>query len=228
MHCPSFKLVLSTVLAAMVVSTAVAAPASKYAAAPETAPARYVAHSADVSPKTVSGGKNNQMTPASPAAKSSHGSAPLHGNPGQTGVIINKDEFCLFLPRVAGGNIAKSEDSALAFCTKPFLPGAEDARPMPLGFIRTSHYLRNTEEDWVQVTGTFDRSQYLLAESDGGGQYDMQAPVGAVCSGWGAFVQLTEPDNEIFCIRCCKEKDHCPKNKSTHGCRGVLAGDFEY
>ena len=71
-----------------------------------------------------------------------------------------------------------------------------------------------------------DRSKYGLSANDGGGQYDMRAPVGATCAGYASFVQLTEPDAQIYCIRCCKNKSDCPVNRSTYGCREVLGGDY--
>ncbi|KAG0247546.1 hypothetical protein BGZ95_008612, partial [Linnemannia exigua] len=79
---------------------------------------------------------------------------------------------------------------------------------------------------WVQITGRIDRSKYGLSPKDGGGQYDMRAPVGATYSGFNAFVQLTEPDSGIYCIRACMTKADCPVNKSTHGCVRVLGGDY--
>ncbi|KAF9096094.1 hypothetical protein BGX29_008742 [Mortierella sp. GBA35] len=87
-------------------------------------------------------------------------------------------------------------------------------------------FLPPTVGGWVQITGRIDRSKYGLSPKDGGGQYDMRAPVGASFTGYNAFVQLTEPDSEIYCIRACMTKADCPVNKSTHGCVKVLGGDY--
>ncbi|KAF9331890.1 hypothetical protein BGZ91_011917 [Linnemannia elongata] len=145
---------------------------------------------------------------------------------GQTGVILSATDYCIFLPPKYGGDIAESEDVAVAFCTKANLAGAPNARVLPTGFIASSHYIENTSKGYVQITGRIDRSKYGLSKDDGGGQYDLRAPVGSKMTGYNAFVQLTEPDTEIFCIRACKNKSDCPVNKSTYGCEKVLGGDY--
>ncbi|KAI1319693.1 hypothetical protein EDD11_003387 [Mortierella claussenii] len=148
------------------------------------------------------------------------------GKPGQTGTIVNGTDFCLFLPPKFGGDISSNEDRAVAFCTKPNIPNTLHAQVLPRGFIKSAHFAHNKDKNWVQVTGRMDRSKYGLSKHDGGGQYDMRAPVGALCSGYRSFVQLTEPDAQIYCIRCCQNKTDCPVNKSTHGCKKVLGGNY--
>ncbi|OAQ33749.1 hypothetical protein K457DRAFT_40202, partial [Linnemannia elongata AG-77] len=145
---------------------------------------------------------------------------------GQTAVILSATDYCIFLPPKYGGDIAANEDRAVAFCTKPNLPGAPNAQVLPAGFIKSSHYVVNTQKGYVQITGRIDRSKYGLSSKDGGGQYDLRAPVGSKMNGYNAFVQLTEPDAQIFCIRACMTKSDCPVNKSTYGCEKVLGGDY--
>ncbi|KAF9153213.1 hypothetical protein BG015_003862 [Linnemannia schmuckeri] len=151
---------------------------------------------------------------------------PRPGKYGQTGTIVDQNDFCIFLPPTVGGDIAANEDRAVAFCTKANMPGAPGAKILPKGFIKSAHFTRNTAAGWVQITGRINRSKYNLSPKDGGGQYDMRAPVGASFTGYNAFVQLTEPDSEIYCIRACMTKADCPVNKSTHGCVRVLGGDY--
>ncbi|KAF9968724.1 hypothetical protein BGZ70_009646 [Mortierella alpina] len=150
---------------------------------------------------------------------------PVKSKGGQRGVILNQTDFCIFLPPKYGGGIAENEDRAVAFCTKSGLPGA-NAQDLPAGFIQSAHFVSNTAKGYVQVTGRMDGSKYGLSKKDGGGQYDIRAPVGAKCAGYNYFVQLTEPDENIYCIRCCKTKSDCPVNKSTYGCKKVLGGDY--
>ncbi|GJJ72685.1 hypothetical protein EMPS_05043 [Entomortierella parvispora] len=145
---------------------------------------------------------------------------------GQVGTIINGTDFCLFLPPVAGkGTIAENEDRAVAFCTKP-IASAPNAGVMPAGLIKSANFVRNTQSNWVQVTGRMDGSKWKMDKKDGGGQYDIKAPVGAKCAGYNYFVELVEPDQNIYCIRCCKTKTDCPVNKSTYGCKKVLGGNY--
>ncbi|KAF9286402.1 hypothetical protein BGZ68_002929 [Mortierella alpina] len=149
--------------------------------------------------------------------------APQQQVKGQTGAIISKDDFCLFLPPMYGGNIAANEDRAVAFCTKP-LASAPKAGILPRGFIQSANFVKT--KNWVQVTGRMNGKKYGLSKKDGGGQYDIKAPRGSKCSGYAHFVELVEPDSDIYCIRCCKNKVDCPVNKSTYGCRKVLGGNY--
>ncbi|KAF9134071.1 hypothetical protein BGW39_008144 [Mortierella sp. 14UC] len=176
------------------------------------------AHNTTVPPTTT--------TTASATPKPTTSPKPKPGKVGQTGTIVDQDDFCIFLPPTYGGDIAANEDRAIAFCTKANMPNAPGAKVLPKGFIKSAHFIRNTAAGWVQITGRINRSKYGLSPKDGGGQYDMRAPVGASFSGYNAFVQLTEPDSEIYCIRACMTKADCPVNKSTHGCVGVLGGDY--
>ncbi|KAG0085608.1 hypothetical protein BGZ92_008865 [Podila epicladia] len=155
------------------------------------------------------------------AAPVSHAAAS-----GQIAALISPDQYCIFLPPdEKNTDIAENEDRAVAFCNIP-IASAPKARLLPEGFIQSLHFVHNTDKDWVQITGRFDRTKYSLKASDGGGQYDVRAPVGAVCNGYKAFVQITEPDQEIYCMRCCKNKADCPVNRSEYGCEAVLGGVY--
>ncbi|KAF9911466.1 hypothetical protein BX616_010583 [Lobosporangium transversale] len=145
---------------------------------------------------------------------------------GQIGALVDKDNFCMFLPPIYGGEIAVHEDDAVAFCTKP-IAAAKGAGLLPPGFIKSAHFVRNTQSQWVQVTGRMDGSKYGLKKNDGGGQYDIKAPVGSKCAGYKYYVELVEPDINTYCFRCCQNKADCPVNKSTYGCKKVLGGNYE-
>ncbi|KAG0322767.1 hypothetical protein BGZ99_003155 [Dissophora globulifera] len=144
---------------------------------------------------------------------------------GQTAALISASQYCIFLPPKKGGNIADNEDKAVAFCNKA-ISTAPKAGILPTGFIKSIHFVHDTTKNYVQITGKIDRSKYSLSASDGGGQYDMKAPVGSHCAGYTSFVQLIEPDEQIYCLRCCKNKADCPTNKSTKGCKAVLGGSY--
>ncbi|KAG0315443.1 hypothetical protein BGZ97_008234 [Linnemannia gamsii] len=149
------------------------------------------------------------------------------GVPGQTGALISATEYCIFLPPEYGGGIAENEDHAIAFCNKD-IASAPKAKILPAGFIKSVHFVRNTQKDWVQITGRIDRTKYGLKNSDGGGQYDIKAPRGASYAGYKYFVELVEPDKNTYCLRACKEKRDCNTGKSTYGCEGVLGKGFDY
>ncbi|KAG0362706.1 hypothetical protein BGZ54_008521 [Gamsiella multidivaricata] len=134
-------------------------------------------------PKATTTTHTTSAAPKPKATTTTHttSAAPKPTTPakmGQTGTILSQTDFCIFLPPKFGGDIALNEDRAVAFCTKPNMPGAANAQVLPAGFIKTAHFVANTTANWVQVTGRIDRSKYGLSPKDGGGQYDMRAPVG--------------------------------------------------
>ncbi|KAG0046351.1 hypothetical protein BGZ83_008493 [Gryganskiella cystojenkinii] len=147
---------------------------------------------------------------------------------GESGITIAlvTGSICLMLPPNEGGDIAESEDTAIAFCQNPSDPSTPGAKLLPDDFIQSSHFVENKEEGWIQVTGRMNRDSYQLESTDEGGQYDTKAPKYASCAGYKTFVQITEPSNNIYCLRCCQSKEHCPVNRSTHGCVQVLPGDY--
>ncbi|KAG9326112.1 hypothetical protein KVV02_002800 [Mortierella alpina] len=143
---------------------------------------------------------------------------------GKTIAIDNEKDFCLFLPPMVGGDIAKNEHSAIAFCTKPHGGATPGARPFPKGFIQSHHLKVNRGVDaYVQITGRIDRKKYKLHKSDQGGQYDIKATKDSKCAGYNHFVQLIEPNDDIYCLRCCMQKKDCPTYKSEKGCREIIS-----
>ncbi|KAF8932337.1 hypothetical protein BGZ58_007116 [Dissophora ornata] len=95
--------------------------------------------------------------------------------PGQIVQITSASNWCMMMPPMEGGDIAGSEDNAVAFCTTDN-PDAPGARVFPSGFIQSAHFVAGS--GYVQVTGQIDRTRYSLSETDQGGQYDIRAPVG--------------------------------------------------
>ncbi|KAG0212778.1 hypothetical protein BGX28_005625 [Mortierella sp. GBA30] len=157
---------------------------------------------------------------------SSTDAAPLQRRGlGQSAALISDTQYCIFLPPDVGGDIAANEDRAVAFCNVA-ISSAPNAGTIPDGLIQSVHFVHNTDKNWVQITGRLNPSAYSLSQSDQGGQYDMKAPVGAKCDGYNAFVQITEPSDGRYCLRCCKNKADCPVNKSEYGCETVLGGDY--
>lgn len=142
-------------------------------------------------------------------------------------VTVESDKvFCSFLPPNPGGNIGESEDNATPFCTQGS-PKAPGASIFPAGFILSAHFA--STNTYVQVTGRMDPSKYNLSPNDGGGQYDNQgagAPPGAMCTGYKKFVNLVEPSDGVYCIRCCTDADECDTGKSTEGCHTIIPGDY--
>ncbi|KAG0286606.1 hypothetical protein BGZ97_007360, partial [Linnemannia gamsii] len=142
---------------------------------------------------------------------------------GQTVQITSSTNWCMMMPPQAGGDIAASEDNAIAFCTSPS-PSTPGAKTFPEGFIQSANFAKGN--GYVQITGKIDSSKYSLSETDRGGQYDIKAPSGSACAGYNHYVNLIEPHSNTMCIRCCKEKKDCNTGKSTYGCAAVIPGDY--
>ncbi|RUS27481.1 hypothetical protein BC938DRAFT_483195 [Jimgerdemannia flammicorona] len=128
---------------------------------------------------------------------------------GQTAALKDGSNFCFFLPPSPGGDIAASEDVAVAFCTSQ-LAEAPGSKIFPQWFIRSAHFVAGP--GYVQVTGKLNITAYKLSPKDQGGQYDVKAPVGAVCAGYMTFINLIEPAEGNYCIRCCNE-DGCGRGR---------------
>jgi hypothetical protein len=143
----------------------------------------------------------------------------------KTVTIETESRFCLLLPPHPGGDISENEHRSISFCTSA-VRSIPDAKYFPDGFIRSAHY-RRREDRYVQITGRIDRDAYDLDEDDDGGQNDPKAPRGASCRGYPYFVQFIEPDEHIYCLRCCQNKSDCPTDRSGDGCRDVIGGDYD-
>jgi hypothetical protein len=136
-------------------------------------------------------------------------------------IQINSDTaFCSFVPPRPGADVGGTENDGIPMCTSASLGGKQ----FPSGFIKSAHYAKTS--NYVQVTGRIDRTKYKLKASDGGGQYDNKDIHGVTCNGYKYFVNLIEPDANIFCIRCCKSSSDCRTGISTRGCEAIVPGNY--
>ncbi|KAI8069404.1 hypothetical protein BC940DRAFT_318255 [Gongronella butleri] len=166
-------------------------------------------------------------TPTSTTKTSTSATSTPTGTAGKT-VIVNANTLCFFLPPSPGGDIADSEKNAIAFCNSA--SDAPGAKAFPSGFIQTSVYRSGTGSGkYVQYTGLINPSKYGLSSSDEGGQYDNHgagSPPGSICSGYPYYVNLVEPAEKDYCIRCCMNSADCPTGRSTAGCQSIIPGDY--
>jgi len=144
-----------------------------------------------------------------------------------TRVTIHEEErFCLLLPPNQGDDIADSLEESVSFCTST-TPQVRYAKEMPSGFIKTFHYAQASDLSYSQVTGTIDPAAYSLSASDTGGMASRMLPSGARCLGYRYFIQFVEPNEGVFCIRCCHNESDCPTDKADKGCQMVvIPGDY--
>ncbi|KAG0005656.1 hypothetical protein BGZ80_010508 [Entomortierella chlamydospora] len=144
---------------------------------------------------------------------------------GQIAALESASSYCFFLPPSPGGDIAANEDSAIAFCNQAN-SNAPGAKIFPDGFVLSAHWA--TGDGWVQITGQIDPSKYSLSPCDQGGQYDIRAPVGASCAGYGYFVNVIEPYDGVYGMRCCTNKGDCNVSQSTYGVRVIFGSQYDF
>ncbi|KAL1921155.1 uncharacterized protein VTP21DRAFT_10871 [Calcarisporiella thermophila] len=144
--------------------------------------------------------------------------------PGKTLAAISDTNFCLFLPPSPGGSIPGHIHDAVSFCTKETSQlQAPGHRTFPGGFIISAHFV--AKRKYVQITGRLDRKKYNLKKHDQGGQFSVRAPPGSICKKYKKFVSFVEPNEGIYCLRCCND-GNCPIGMPTKGCRAVIKGDY--
>lgn len=179
--------------------------------------------------------KPNTTTKTTTSAGVPTATPNLTYNYGLTAAVNSKTDFCVFLPSSPGGMadnggkididaIANSEKSAVAFCLKP-TANAAGARTLPVGFITSAHYFKNTTAQYVQVTGKLNPKLYSLSTKDQGGQYDNHgkgSPPLSMCYGYKYYVNLIEPDKGDYCMRCCNTYVDCNAGRSEYGCARVV------
>ncbi|KAI8140169.1 hypothetical protein BJV82DRAFT_624128 [Fennellomyces sp. T-0311] len=141
--------------------------------------------------------------------------------------IEDDDDFCFFLPPQPNVEVAPTEDWGVPYCTSKSV--VKGNKLFPDGFITKAHYYKNSR--YTQVTGYMDPEKFGLIPTDEGGQYDNHhkgKPIGAQCKGYKYFVNLLEPADYRFCIRCCDYKEDCNTGISQYGCIRVIDGDYSY
>ncbi|GAA5799381.1 hypothetical protein HPULCUR_004795 [Helicostylum pulchrum] len=147
--------------------------------------------------------------------------ASLNKPEGGVGIsVVSSNEFCMYLPPGPGLSVSLTENDAVAFCQTP----TSYAKVFPVGFIQSAHYVRTSS--YAQVTGRMKSSLYDIQVEDGGGQYDHKNLPKGTCNGMKYWVNVLEPDNDIYCIRCCQSKGDCNIGISTYGCEHIIPGNY--
>lgn len=144
---------------------------------------------------------------------------------GMVGQVVSATDFCLFLPPpgVTNAVLSDYEWNSEAYCMGS-TPKATNANKLADGFVLSSHYV--ITDEYVQVTGQIDPAKAGLIPTDEGGQCDIAAPKGSSCDGWQYYVNLIEPANNIFCMRCCNDQVNCNRGISQKGCARIVPGDY--
>ncbi|KAI9033992.1 hypothetical protein CLU79DRAFT_726540 [Phycomyces nitens] len=144
---------------------------------------------------------------------------------GKVAQVVDASNFCVFLPPADSVDrlISDTEWDGDAFCLGS-TPKATGAGTMPTDFIQSAHFVAT--DDYVQVTGQINPIKANLNASDEGGQFDIRAPVGSTCAGWTYYVNLIEPINLTYCMRCCNDTTNCNRGISEKGCAHIIPGDY--
>ncbi|KAI8084513.1 uncharacterized protein BX664DRAFT_337164 [Halteromyces radiatus] len=132
--------------------------------------------------------------------------------------LQSSTDFCFFLPPHPGDDVGATEDQGIPFCSNT------TTNAFPQGLIVSSHF--ESQDAYVQVTGRLNPDAYQLSHTDGGGQYDNKDISDVTCNGYDYFVNMLEPDNGQYCIRCCESQSDCNLGESTKGCEAIVPGDY--
>ncbi|KAG0700156.1 hypothetical protein DFH29DRAFT_933391 [Suillus ampliporus] len=84
----------------------------------------------------------------------------------QTSMVNHIDDFCLWAPATPNSTIADTEQSEVAWCTKP----GHGTRLIPNGALQGVQMLRTSE--YIQITGFIDQTQVNMNAQDYGGELD--------------------------------------------------------
>ncbi|KAK3815453.1 MAG: hypothetical protein J3Q66DRAFT_402416 [Benniella sp.] len=141
-------------------------------------------------------------------------------------LTIHKNErFCILLPRTPGSDIAENLDNSVSYCSSSTAQ-VRHGKALPSGFVKTAHYYEPADRLYSQVTGRFDPAAFSLSTSDSGGMASHKLPGRPSCVGFRYFIQFVEPNQGVYCIRCCHTNSNCPTDKGDQGCRVVIPGDY--
>ncbi|KAG0002255.1 hypothetical protein BGZ80_001273 [Entomortierella chlamydospora] len=142
---------------------------------------------------------------------------------------VNADgSFCTMLPPYGVNNVAINEACANSYCFNGKYTNTSTHLVGPSDLILSSHYVANTTNSYVQITGCIDGSKWGLSPTDEGGQMDSHGWK-YTCSGYKKFLSLLEPATNTFCIRCCNGADvdaDCNTSHSTDGCWNLIPGQY--
>ncbi|SCV72963.1 BQ2448_6888 [Microbotryum intermedium] len=153
---------------------------------------------------------------------------------GRQAHVRSPTDFCLFMPlNPVTENLVDAEADAVAYCFN----AVNGTRPMPDGFVQTSHFRKTA--DYVQVSGTYDWRKMNLNPYDCGGEYDNHGPsgegnpVGAAINGGQDFFQFLGSCDTVgvgqFVIRSCFGPSSYPYCKNMYDLMGslwVAPGDY--
>ncbi|KAL7414694.1 hypothetical protein BDY24DRAFT_384229 [Mrakia frigida] len=148
------------------------------------------------------------------------------------------DDFCIFSPMTSGDTIGDTEETQVAWCTKP----RNNARVIPDGTITGLHFVKTPL--YVQVSGWGDLTKLNIQEGDEGGELDPHGatgngnPVGGNVTSnvSGEDVSYEEWMNYVaydsFCLRICtaENETYSAANECQHtfdlmGCAWVMPSD---
>ena len=128
------------------------------------------------------------------------------------------------MPPAQGLNVGNTEGTSLARCIGN-VPGSDSAGTLPNGFIASAHF--KSTNDYIQVSGDLDTSKWIFPSGDTGGQYDSalwgSRPF-STCAGYSSYLEYLEPDNNRYCVRCCKKDSFCDASFDLLGCERGMSG----
>lgn len=151
-------------------------------------------------------------------------------------------DMCLIAPLNPHTDIGVAEGSGTkTYCTAKARYDDPNQGQLPADFFSDARYVEYGTVNYNQVrqiTGCINTSHLSrLNPSDEGGQFDSSGqgndgvPSQSFCilpgnNKRGFYVQLIEPAENRFCIRCCENNADCVHTEDTDGCEVAIPGYY--
>jgi len=165
-------------------------------------------------------------------------------SPSNIVAVNGLDNMCLIAPKDPHTDIGVAEGSGTkTYCTTKGRFNNADQGRLPDDFFKPGEAFYKVsgtagKNQIHQITGCINASHLSrLNPSDEGGQFDSSGqgnngvPHDSFCilpgtNKRGFYVQLIEPAENRFCIRCCESNSDCNHTNDTKGCPVAIPGKY--
>jgi hypothetical protein len=165
-----------------------------------------------------------------------------HYTPDNIVKVNSVADVCILAPRDPHTDIGVAEGSGTrTYCTAKARYDKARQGQLPVDFFSDAKYTSYkgpSGGEIRQITGCIRASKLSrLNPKDQGGQFDSSGqgndgvPPQSFCilpgkNKRGFYVQLIEPAQNRFCIRCCVNNSDCPHTNDTKGCPVAIPGYY--
>ena len=132
--------------------------------------------------------------------------------------LSSSGDFCMLIPVPRGSSVSCVVPNPLV----PNVPVFQN------NFIVQANYIKTPT--FAQVTGQINPAAQGISPNDPGWFFDDSVAVSqnsrSTCLGYNHFVEIIEPSNNLFCIRCCLNPMDCRTSAANHDCLRDVPGNY--